>query len=104
VFKWLAGSAAAAVALLLALLFAVATGSVTSSAASVFTGGPTALAEADIPPAYLVLYMEAAQTCPGLPWAVLAGIGKAESDHGRSQAPGVHSGSNPAGAEVISGS
>ncbi|MFI5065394.1 MAG: hypothetical protein ACHP9Z_15660, partial [Streptosporangiales bacterium] len=57
-----------------------------------------------IPPAYLALYLDAAQTCPGLPWAVLAGIGKAESDHGQSAAPGVHSGANYAGAEVISGS
>jgi cell wall-associated NlpC family hydrolase len=53
----------------------------------------------DIPPAYLALYMGAAQTCLGLPWGALAGIGKLESDHGRSTAPGVHSGANFAGAE-----
>ena len=50
-------------------------------------------------PTYLALYMGAAQTCPGLPWGVLAGIGKVESDHGQSTAPGVHSGANFAGAE-----
>ena len=43
--------------------------------------------------------MGAAQTCPGLPWGVLAGIGEVESDHGQSTAPGVHSGANFAGAE-----
>ncbi len=43
--------------------------------------------------------MSAAQTCPGLPWSVLAGIGKVESDHGRANLPGVRSGSNSAGAE-----
>jgi cell wall-associated NlpC family hydrolase len=43
--------------------------------------------------------MGAAGTCAGLPWGVLAGIGKVESDHGQSTAPGVHSGANFAGAE-----
>jgi cell wall-associated NlpC family hydrolase len=37
--------------------------------------------------------------CPGLPWGVLAAIGRVESDSGRSDAPGVHSGANSAGAE-----
>jgi cell wall-associated NlpC family hydrolase len=37
--------------------------------------------------------------CPRLPWSVLAGIGKAGSDHGRSRRPGVRSGASPAGAE-----
>ncbi|MDI2130578.1 NlpC/P60 family protein [Yinghuangia seranimata] len=45
--------------------------------------GPSASALADIPPAYLGLYQNAAATCPGLPWTVLAAIGKVESDHGR---------------------
>jgi cell wall-associated NlpC family hydrolase len=62
-------------------------------------GGPSALVLSAIPPAYLALYLAAARTCPGLPWSVLAGIGRVESDHGRSHAPGVHSGSNPDGAE-----
>ena len=43
--------------------------------------------------------MDAAQTCPGLPWSVLAGIGTVESGNGQSNAPGVHSGHNFAGAE-----
>src|SRR6202022_2876259 len=52
-----------------------------------------------IPSVDLALYMAAAQTCRGLPWGVLAGIGKAESDHGRSTARGAHSGVTSAGAE-----
>src|SRR5579859_5925044 len=61
-------------------------------------GAPTALARADIPPDYLIWYMDAAQTCPGLPWSVLAGIGTVESDNGESGAPGAHAGHNLAGA------
>jgi membrane-bound lytic murein transglycosylase B len=36
----------------------------------------------EIPPDYLVLYQGAAQTCPGLPWVVLAAIGQVETGHG----------------------
>jgi cell wall-associated NlpC family hydrolase len=56
-------------------------------------------ATSSIPPAMLELYQQAAATCPGLPWPVLAAIGTIESDNGRSNAPGVHSGANAAGAE-----
>jgi hypothetical protein len=60
---------------------------------------PSRLARADIPGRYLGLYQHAArQDCPGLPWTVLAGIGKVESDHGRARLPGVRSGWNRAGA------
>ena len=64
-------------------------------------GAPTAsaAATATIPPAILTLYQEAAATCPGLPWTVLAAIGSIESDNGQSNLPGVHSGANAAGAE-----
>ena len=41
--------------------------------------------------------MTAAGTCPALTWQVLAAIGKIESDHGRSPAPGVRTGINRAG-------
>jgi cell wall-associated NlpC family hydrolase len=99
VFKMLAAIAAAAAVLPLALIFLVSAGTPASQAGTALAGGPGTLALSDIPPAYLALYMAAAQTCPGLPWGVLAGIGKAESDHGRSTAPGVHSGANYAGAE-----
>ena len=46
-------------------------------------GAPTATASSQIPAAYLQLFMQAAATCPGLPWAVLAGIGKEETDFGQ---------------------
>jgi cell wall-associated NlpC family hydrolase len=61
-------------------------------------GAPSTQAQRDIPPAYLPLYQAAADSCPGLPWSVLAAIGKVETDHGRLQAPGVTSGANFAGA------
>jgi cell wall-associated NlpC family hydrolase len=99
VFKWLAAGTAVAIAVPLALLFLVSATVTPSTASAVLAGGPSALALADIPPLYLVLYLDAAQTCPGLPWGVLAGIGTVESDNGRSDAPGVHSGANFAGAE-----
>ncbi len=65
------------------------------------SGAPAAssAATAQIPPAMLTLYQEAAGTCPGLPWTVLAAIGAVESDNGQSTLPGVHSGANAAGAE-----
>jgi hypothetical protein len=59
---------------------------------------PSAIAVGDIPSNYLQLYQDAAAACPGLSWTVLAGIGKIESNHGRSDLPGVHSGQNSAGA------
>jgi len=64
---------------------------------------PTATSDATskIPPAMLALYQEAAGTCPGLPWTVLAAIGTVESDSGQSTLPGVQSGANAAGAEGI---
>lgn len=52
-----------------------------------------------IPGAALADYRAAAATCPGLSWAVLAGIGEVESNHGQSTAPGVHGGANAYGAE-----
>jgi cell wall-associated NlpC family hydrolase len=61
-------------------------------------GPPSAGAMQDIPPEYLPLYQAAADTCPGLPWPVLAAIGKVESNHGRSSAVGVLGGANFAGA------
>lgn len=60
---------------------------------------PSAAATAAIPPAMLTLYQEAATTCPGLPWTVLAAIGTVESDNWQSELPGVHGGANSAGAE-----
>ena len=59
---------------------------------------PSRAAMADIPAGYLRLYRQAARRCPGLSWAVLAAIGKLESDHGRALLAGVRSGWNAAGA------
>ncbi|MFM9442553.1 NlpC/P60 family protein [Streptomyces acidiscabies] len=63
------------------------------------TTQPSQAALTDIPPDYLTSYIEASATCPGLPWTLLAAIGKTESDHGRSPLPGVHNGANHAGAQ-----
>jgi cell wall-associated NlpC family hydrolase len=64
---------------------------VLAAASSAIGGGsglaePTATALADIPPQYLLLY-EQAGVAYGVPWPVLAGIGKLECDHGRSPDP-----------------
>lgn len=107
----------AAVAVLLApvlLLSAAAAGFLggggdTASAAAAGRGtagqpGTSSAAVADIPAGMLVLYQRAATVeCPLLPWTILAAVGKVESDHGRSTLPGVHTGTNVAGAQVICG-
>jgi hypothetical protein len=54
---------------------------------------PSRAAIVDIPAGYLRLYREAGATY-GVPWSVLAAIGKVESDHGRLRLPGVRSGLN----------
>jgi hypothetical protein len=51
-----------------------------------------------IPANVTTLYESAARTC-NMPWEVLAGVGRVETNHGQSDAPGVHSGANYAGAE-----
>jgi NlpC/P60 family len=61
-------------------------------------GAPSQQAQEDIPPQLMPVYQTAADSCPGLPWSVLAAIGKVETNHGRSTAPGVRSGANFAGA------
>jgi cell wall-associated NlpC family hydrolase len=61
-------------------------------------GAPSQDAQRDIPPQLLPVYQTAADSCPGLPWSVLAAIGKVETDHARSTAPGVRTGANFAGA------
>jgi cell wall-associated NlpC family hydrolase len=88
----------------LILLIVVLGGATAGSMLSAFTNTsttttqPSASALTDIPPDYLTLYLDAATTCPGLAWSVLAAIGRIESDHGRSTLPGVHTGTNTAGA------
>ena len=56
--------------------------------------GASRAALADIPSDYLAYYITSARTCPALTWQLLAGIGKVETNHGRSSAPGVRSGLN----------
>jgi len=60
---------------------------------------PSALARREIPPRFLRLYEEAARR-NDLDWAILAGIGKVECDHGRDPDPScTHEGAtNSAGA------
>ena len=101
--KAITAAGAVAVAFPLLIILVVIAGPAPTAAKAAtpagLAGAPTALAKADIPADYLVWYMDAAQTCPGLPWSVLAGIGTVESSNGQSNAPGVHSGHNFAGAE-----
>jgi cell wall-associated NlpC family hydrolase len=59
---------------------------------------PSDEAVRDIPAAYLALYQAAGDRYE-LDWSILAAIGKVETNHCRSNAPGVHSGSNFAGAQ-----
>jgi cell wall-associated NlpC family hydrolase len=95
-----AGTAIAAFPLLIILLVTASAAAPAAQASPMgLAGAPTALANADIRADYLIWYMDSAQTCPGLPWSVLAGIGTVESGNGESDAPGVHSGHNSAGAE-----
>ena len=58
---------------------------------------PSKEALSDIPGNYLGLYREAGKKY-GIDWAILAGIGSIETDHGRLDAPGVNSSENFAGA------
>ncbi len=102
---WVLGMGCGATALL-----SVATMGVAGLAASVVglgagpplaggIGSGAAPAADDIPPVMLALYRQAAASCPGLSYAVLAAIGTVESSNGTSTAPGVQSGANGAGAE-----
>jgi peptidoglycan DL-endopeptidase CwlO len=50
-----------------------------------------------IPASYLALFRSIGAQF-GVPWVVLAGIGKVESDDGQTTLPGVHSGANAFGA------
>jgi cell wall-associated NlpC family hydrolase len=86
----------------LVLLVAVLAAGAGAGIVSLLGGGdspPSATAAADIPRAMLALYQQAAATCPGLSWTMLAAIGTVESGNNTSDLPGVHSGANSAGAE-----
>ena len=62
-------------------------------------GGASGESGLALPPAWTDLYQQAAASCPGLPWSVVAAIGTVESGNGSSTAPGVWSGANSAGAQ-----
>jgi cell wall-associated NlpC family hydrolase len=70
-----------------------------SGATTVASGVAPGAAGPAVPAAWIALDQQAAATCHGLPWAVLAAIGEVESDSDQSDEPGVHSGANGAGAE-----
>jgi cell wall-associated NlpC family hydrolase len=58
---------------------------------------PSTDAKNSIPANYFALFKSTGAKY-GVPWVILAGIGKVESDDGRSKLPGVHSGTNAFGA------
>jgi Transglycosylase SLT domain len=72
------------------LVLIIAIGSMLGFAPGLFgdaaAASPSATAVADIPPRYLTLY-ERAGARYGIDWAILAGIGKVECDHGRDPDP-----------------
>jgi cell wall-associated NlpC family hydrolase len=70
---------AAAVLLLPVLVISAGTGGIAVAA-------PTETAATTIPPEYLALY-EQAGIVSGLPWQLLAGVGKVECDHGQNPDP-----------------
>jgi cell wall-associated NlpC family hydrolase len=67
------------------------------SGQSVSQPGVSAAAANSIPANYLMWYRKVGVQF-GLSWTILAGIGKVESDHGRSPLPGVLNGHNAFGA------
>jgi hypothetical protein len=74
----------------LVALAVLGAGAAGAGIASLLGGGgspPSATATGTIPAAMLTLYQQAATTCPGLPWTVLAAIGTIESDNGRNDGP-----------------
>jgi Transglycosylase SLT domain len=102
-----AGLIAAAAVALAAIVFVLVAALAALTGAPAGVGGAgvsargdvSALAEREIPPVYLRLYQQAAQRY-GLDWAILAGIGKVECNHGRDPDPScTHEGAvNSAGA------
>jgi len=72
-------------------------GCVAVSSGAVTQPGVSSAAANSIPSNYLTWYRKVGQQY-SVPWTVLAGIGKVESDHGRTTLPGVTSGANAFGA------
>jgi hypothetical protein len=83
----------ATVVLAVALGFIAVIAAISGASLSAFTidvsgegGGVSPLAQREIPPVYLRLYQQAARRY-GLDWAILAGIGRVECDHGHDPDP-----------------
>jgi hypothetical protein len=103
------GSSARTIATILAAVVALFVLAFASVLAAVFGAGgcgrpgieaaASSEAQRDIPQRYLALYRDAWHRYQ-VPWQVLAGIGSIETDHGRSNAPGVRSGVNRFGCCV----
>ncbi len=98
------GAVLAIVVLAPAVMFASGGLMAASGAACTARGGGTAAQPAasqsarnSIPASYLVLFQSIGAQYK-VPWVILAGIGKVESDDGQSTLPGVHSGANAFGA------
>ena len=66
-------------------------------ASSALQSKASGTAKNSIPADYLSWYQKIGRQY-GVPWVILAGIGTEESNNGQSNAPGVHSGTNFAGA------
>lgn len=77
---------------LIGFLLALLMGGIAAQTTTI--ASPAALA--DIPPTYYALYVQAGDDYD-TDWFVLAGIGKVETNHGRSRLPGVRSGVNEYG-------
>jgi soluble lytic murein transglycosylase-like protein len=64
---------------------------------SAFPASASAFARQDLPASYIGLYVQSGRRY-GLSGAILAAVGRVESDHGQSPLPGVSTGANGAGA------
>ena len=71
---------------LLAIILTLVLGVAIVAGGPVATSAPSRIAFEEIPPDLLPVYMEAAFTCPGLPWQVLAAVGWTESRHAQGRA------------------
>jgi hypothetical protein len=73
------------------LEFVPATPTTTTRLPAAVSGtAPGRAVRAEIPAAYLAAYRQAARTCPRMSWALLAAVGKVESNHGRGWSPRWH--------------
>jgi cell wall-associated NlpC family hydrolase len=97
--KGLAAALAAAIALPLAIVLLTTMSASPQSCPHQPVSQPAASTRAadSVPASYLAIYQKTGAQY-GIPWEVLAGIGKVESDHGRANLPGVRSGQNRLGA------